>query len=80
LADDRLPAEQRIEAALANLPLDFHAMVAISNLFRASTAIRRHMEANVLAEDRLSWTSFVGFGCCGFGERWTLATSPRPSG
>jgi DNA-binding MarR family transcriptional regulator len=35
-------------------------MAAVSNLFRASTAIRRHMEANVLAPDRLSWTSFVG--------------------
>ncbi|MCL6569882.1 MAG: hypothetical protein K6T35_13675, partial [Meiothermus silvanus] len=35
-------------------------MGAISNLFRCSTAIRRHMEARVLAEHRLSWTSFVG--------------------
>jgi DNA-binding MarR family transcriptional regulator len=35
-------------------------MAAISNLFRASTAIRRHMEAIVLSGDRLSWTSFVG--------------------
>jgi MarR family transcriptional regulator, organic hydroperoxide resistance regulator len=60
LADDRLPAEKRIEESLGHLPLDLHAMAAISNLFRASTAIRRHMEANVLAEDRLSWTSFVG--------------------
>ncbi len=34
-------------------------MAALSNLFRSSTAIRRHMEANVLAPDRLSWTSFV---------------------
>jgi len=34
-------------------------MAAVSNLFRASAAVRRHMEAEVLAEDRLSWTSFV---------------------
>jgi DNA-binding MarR family transcriptional regulator len=34
-------------------------MWAVSNLFRASAAIRRHMEAKVLAADRLSWTSFV---------------------
>ena len=41
------------------LPLDFRAMAAVSNLFRASAAIRRHMEAKILADDRLSWTSFV---------------------
>jgi DNA-binding MarR family transcriptional regulator len=35
-------------------------MWAVSNLFRASAAIRRHMEANVLATDRLSWTAFTG--------------------
>ena len=58
-ADDRLPAERRIEEQLGHLPLDFRAMAALSNLFRSSTAIRRHMEANVLAPDRLSWTSFV---------------------
>jgi DNA-binding MarR family transcriptional regulator len=34
-------------------------MWAVSNLFRASAAIRRHMESKVLADDRLSWTSFV---------------------
>ena len=55
-----LPAERRIRQELGHLPLDFRAMAAVSNLFRASTAIRRHMEANVLAPDRLSWTSFVG--------------------
>jgi DNA-binding MarR family transcriptional regulator len=45
---------------LGHLSLDFRAMWAISNLFRSSAAIRRHMEARVLAPDRLSWTSFVG--------------------
>jgi DNA-binding MarR family transcriptional regulator len=57
---DLLPAERRIEERLGHLPLDFRAMAAISNLFRSSTAIRRHMEAKVLATDKLSWTSFVG--------------------
>jgi DNA-binding MarR family transcriptional regulator len=59
-AGELLPAERKIEEALGHLRLDFRAMAAISNLFRSSTAIRRHMEANVLAPDRLSWTSFVG--------------------
>ncbi len=58
--DGLLPAERKVQDALGHLPLDFRAMWAISNLFRSSAAIRRHMEAKVLAPDRLSWTSFVG--------------------
>jgi DNA-binding MarR family transcriptional regulator len=44
---------------LGHKPLDFRAMAVVSNLFRSSTAIRRHMESRILARDRLSWTSFV---------------------
>jgi DNA-binding MarR family transcriptional regulator len=58
--DDLLPAERRVLEALADRDLDFRAMWAVSNLFRSSAAIRRHMEANVLADDRLSWTAFTG--------------------
>jgi DNA-binding MarR family transcriptional regulator len=58
-SDDLLPAERKVAEALGHLPLDFQAMAAVSNLFRASAAIRRHMEAKVLSGDRLSWTSFV---------------------
>lgn len=58
--DGLLPAERKAREALAGLDLDLRAMEAIANLFRSSTAIRRHMEARVLARDRLSWTSFVG--------------------
>jgi DNA-binding MarR family transcriptional regulator len=57
--DDFLPAERKVLEALGDLPLDFRAMAAVSNLFRASAAVRRHMERRVLATDRLSWTSFV---------------------
>lgn len=56
---DFLPAEQRVLEQLGHLPLNFRAMWAVSNLFRASTAVRRHMESSVLAADRLSWTSFA---------------------
>jgi DNA-binding MarR family transcriptional regulator len=59
MSDDALPAERKVLERLGDLPLDFRAMGVVSNLFRASTAIRRHMEATVLAPDRLSWTSFV---------------------
>ncbi len=57
--DELLPAERKVQEALGDLPLDFRAMAVVSNLFRSSAAIRRHMEAKVLASDRLSWTSFV---------------------
>lgn len=57
--DGLLPAERKVLDQLGHLPLDFRAMWAVSNLFRASAAIRRHMESKVLAADRLSWTSFV---------------------
>ncbi len=58
--DDLLPEERRVLEALGHLPLDFRAMSAVSNLFRCSAAIRRHMEAEVLSADRLSWTAFTG--------------------
>jgi MarR family transcriptional regulator, organic hydroperoxide resistance regulator len=57
--DELLPAERKVQETLGGLPLDFRAMAVVSNLFRSSAAIRRHMEAKVLATDRLSWTSFV---------------------
>jgi DNA-binding MarR family transcriptional regulator len=57
--DGLLPAERKVQEALGDLPLDFRAMAVVSNLFRSSAAIRRHMESRVLAADRLSWTSFV---------------------
>ena len=56
---DPLPAERRVRERLGHLPLDFGAMAVISNLFRASTGVRRHLENRVLAPYRLSWTSFV---------------------
>jgi DNA-binding MarR family transcriptional regulator len=57
--EELLPDERKVVEQLGHLPLDFRAMWAVSNLFRASAAIRRHMEAKVLSDDRLSWTSFV---------------------
>lgn len=59
MPDDALPAERKVLERLGHLPLDFRAMGVVSNLFRASTAIRRHMESTILAADKLSWTSFV---------------------
>ena len=60
MSDSLLPAERKVLDELGHLPLDFRAMGAISNVFRSSTALRRHLEATVLAADRLSWTAFTG--------------------
>jgi len=60
MSDDLLPAERKVVDALGDRPFDFRAMWAVSNLFRSATAVRRHMEATVLAPDDISWTSFVG--------------------
>jgi DNA-binding MarR family transcriptional regulator len=58
-SDGLLPAERKVLDELGDLPLDFRAMWAISNVFRSSTALRRHLESTVLARDRLSWTAFT---------------------
>ncbi|HYJ61347.1 MAG TPA: MarR family transcriptional regulator [Actinomycetota bacterium] len=58
--DGLLPAERKVLERLGHLPLDFRAMGAISNVFRTSATLRRHLEAEVLAPDRLSWTAFTG--------------------
>lgn len=57
--DDLLAAERKVLDELGDRPLDFRAMWAISNVFRSSTALRRHLESTVLAPDRLSWTAFT---------------------
>jgi DNA-binding MarR family transcriptional regulator len=59
VTDELLPAERKALERLGHLPVDLRAMAAVSNLFRASVAVRRRMEAEVLAADRLSWTAFV---------------------
>lgn len=59
MTGELLPAERKALERLGDLPLDLRAMAAVANLFRASVAVRRRMEAEVLAADRLSWTAFV---------------------
>jgi MarR family transcriptional regulator, organic hydroperoxide resistance regulator len=58
---DLIDAERDIVARLAALDVevDFEALSLVSNLYRAASAIRRHMEQQVLAPERLSWTAFV---------------------
>lgn len=52
-------AERDVTAALGGLSLDFRSLLAVSNIFRAATAVRNHMERTILAEQQLSWSAFV---------------------
>jgi DNA-binding MarR family transcriptional regulator len=58
--DDELrQAERDARAAFGSQPFDFTALLAVSNVFRAATGVRNHMEREVLAEHQLSWSAFV---------------------
>jgi DNA-binding MarR family transcriptional regulator len=54
-----LPAEREAIKRLGHLPVNFRAMAAVSNLFRAARGVCRHIEASVLGPDQLSWTAFI---------------------
>jgi MarR family transcriptional regulator, organic hydroperoxide resistance regulator len=55
-----LEAERDIQAKLgADTRFDFAALQAISNIYRAATAIRNRMERDVLTEHGLSWGGFT---------------------
>jgi MarR family transcriptional regulator, organic hydroperoxide resistance regulator len=58
-AADLRQAERDVRGALGERPLDFRALLAVSNIFRAATAVRNHMEGTVLASEQLSWSPFV---------------------
>jgi MarR family transcriptional regulator, organic hydroperoxide resistance regulator len=56
---DLVQAEQDIRKQIGDYPLDFAAMAAVSNIYRAANAIRNHMERDVLASEDLSWAAFT---------------------
>jgi MarR family transcriptional regulator, organic hydroperoxide resistance regulator len=56
---DLLQAEVDVRTALGSLDLDLGALQAVSNIFRAATAVRNHMESSVLGTEQLSWSAFV---------------------
>ncbi|MEU5868162.1 MULTISPECIES: MarR family winged helix-turn-helix transcriptional regulator [unclassified Nonomuraea] len=51
--------EEAIGQRLGDLNIDFEAMWAVSNVYRASSAIRNHLEQTVLRDTGLTWTGFV---------------------
>jgi DNA-binding MarR family transcriptional regulator len=52
-------AERDVTHAFESQPFDFSALLAVSNVFRAATAVRNHMEREVLSPHQLSWSAFV---------------------
>jgi MarR family transcriptional regulator, organic hydroperoxide resistance regulator len=57
--DDLVRAERDVRETFAGLDLDFRSLAAVSNIFRAATAVRNHMENGVLARHDLSWSAFT---------------------
>ena len=67
-----LEAERDIRSRLGNRALDFEAMLAISNIYRAANAVRNRMEREVLGPAGLSWGGFtILFVLWVWGERET---------
>jgi DNA-binding MarR family transcriptional regulator len=52
-------AERDIRARLDDHDLDFRAMSAVSNIYRAGSGVRNHMERELLARYDLSWVAFT---------------------
>jgi DNA-binding MarR family transcriptional regulator len=58
-ASDLVRAEHDIRHRIGDQQLDFAAMAAVSNIYRAANVIRNHMERKVLADEDLSWAAFT---------------------
>jgi DNA-binding MarR family transcriptional regulator len=54
-----LEAERDIQAALGDRPFDFDALLAVSNIYRAASAVRNRMEKEVLTPAGLTWGGFT---------------------
>jgi MarR family transcriptional regulator, organic hydroperoxide resistance regulator len=58
-ARDLVQAERDIRERIGDQHLDFAAMAAVSNIYRAANVVRNHMERKVLANEDLSWAAFT---------------------
>jgi len=54
-----LEAERDIRVRLGDRPLDFDALLAVSNIYRAANAVRNRMEREILTPAGLSWGGFT---------------------
>lgn len=51
--------ERAVHDRLAGMDLDLTAMAAVSNVYRAASALRNHFERTVLAPHDVTWTGWV---------------------
>jgi DNA-binding MarR family transcriptional regulator len=51
--------ERQVNERLQGMSIDFTALAVTSNLFRAESAMRNHLQRNVLDVHHLSWSAFV---------------------
>ena len=58
-ASDLVRAERDIRARTGGQALDFAAMAAVSNIYRAANVIRNRLERQILAGEDLSWAAFT---------------------
>jgi MarR family transcriptional regulator, organic hydroperoxide resistance regulator len=58
-ARDLVQAERDIRGRIGDQHLDFAAMAAVSNIYRAANVVRNHLERKVLADEDLSWAAFT---------------------
>ncbi len=67
-----LEAERDIRAKLGEEDFDFEALLAVSNIYRAATAVRNRMEKEILSPAGLTWGGFtILFVLWVWGERET---------
>jgi len=52
-------AELDVQSRIGGLDVDFASLAAVSNIFRAATTVRNHMERTVLDKADLSFTAFT---------------------
>jgi len=74
-----LQAEKDIKSRLRGQHFDFTAMSAVSNVYRAGTAVRNHMERTVLAEYDLSWSPSRSLDSVDLGYQETGTWPTRPA-
>lgn len=58
-SSDFIQAERDVQARVGDVPIDFAAMGVISNVYRLASAMRNHVENEVLSDYDLSFTAFV---------------------
>lgn len=57
--EEVLQAEADIRRRLGHMGLDFTALMAVSNIYRAATAVRNRVEREVLSSAGLTWGGFT---------------------